>query len=153
MDKEKHENVVELIREKEKEGKIVLMTFDGLVSGDLKGMIYNQPVEGLLYDLNRDRVTVLSWIKDGNEKFINDYAVNLVIRELLQKVKSLQAQLEWVSELETSAEAMFGVINQDNCWYCDRPYAGGHEDDCAWMNLLNVLRNKPTAPNKEAENG
>ena len=39
-----------------------------------------QPTDGMLYDLNRDEATVLTFLPDT--KWINDYAVVKVIREL-----------------------------------------------------------------------
>ena len=77
-------NIIELIQKKEKEGKIVIMTFEGLQEMNLKDMI-KQPPEGILYDLNRDKMTVLTFIKDP--KWINDYAVGLVITELKKQLE------------------------------------------------------------------
>jgi hypothetical protein len=74
------ENLRDLVRRKEKEGKVVFMTAEGLMEDDLEEFI-KQPTEGILYDLNRDRATVLTFI-DANQKWINDYAVGLVIAEL-----------------------------------------------------------------------
>lgn len=72
-------NLKDLILKKEKEGKIVFMTHEGPMETDLEKFI-KQPTEGLLYDLNRDRATVLSFIEDP--KWINDFAVGLVITKL-----------------------------------------------------------------------
>ena len=71
----------DLILQKETEGKIVFMTAEGPHEADLEQFI-NQPTEGLLYDLNRDRCTVLAFIDDPNMKWVNDFAVNLVITKL-----------------------------------------------------------------------
>jgi len=79
-EKEKFKN---LVLQKEKEGKIILSTFDGLIETDLEEFI-TQPVEGLLYDLNRDRATVMTFIDDP--KWVNDYAVSLVIAKLKEKI-------------------------------------------------------------------
>lgn len=73
------ERLKELILQKEKEGKIVFMTIEGPMEADLEQFI-QQPTEGLLYDLNRDRATVLTFIP--NPKWVNDYAVGLVIGKL-----------------------------------------------------------------------
>ena len=78
MNKEK-ENLKELILKKAKEGKVIFMTVEGPMETDLEEFI-KQPTEGLLYDLNRDRVTVLTLIDDP--KWINDFAVGLVITKL-----------------------------------------------------------------------
>jgi len=73
----------DLVLQKEKEGKIVFMTFNGPMEADLEEFI-KQPTEGLLYDLNRDRVTVLTFIDDP--KWVNDYAVGIVIAKLKEKI-------------------------------------------------------------------
>jgi hypothetical protein len=69
----------EMILEKEKEGKVVFAVQGGLMEADIMDFI-NQPTEGLLYDLNRDKPTVMTFINDP--KWINDYAVGLVISKL-----------------------------------------------------------------------
>ncbi len=79
MDDKAKKDFKKLVLEKEKEGKVVFMTWDGAMSADLEGFI-KQPTEGLLYDLNRDRLTVLAQIDDI--KWVNDYAVGLVIARL-----------------------------------------------------------------------
>ena len=55
------------------------MTIDGPVSVDIDKFI-SQPTEGLLYDLNKDRATILAFIDDI--KWINDYAAMLTITKL-----------------------------------------------------------------------
>lgn len=76
------EDLRELILRKAKEGQVVFNTFDGLKVADLDDFV-RQPTDGLLYDLNRDKATVLTFIDDA--KWINDFAVALVI----EKLKSL----------------------------------------------------------------
>lgn len=79
----KKKSTIEIIEEAEKNGKVCFMTVDGLYSANLVDFL-EQPTEGLLYDLNRDKVTVLSWISADNPKWENDYAVSMVI-EFLHK--------------------------------------------------------------------
>jgi len=62
-----------------KKGNIVYASFEGLYSVPIDDII-KQPVEGLLYDLNRDVATVLTFIEDP--KWINDFAVASVITAL-----------------------------------------------------------------------
>lgn len=76
-------SVKEIVLEAEKAGDIVFMTCDGLMRTKLDKFI-SQPTEELLYDLNRDRTTVLSWLdapKVG-ELWINNFAAMLVITKL-----------------------------------------------------------------------
>lgn len=77
------QNLKNLILQKEKEGKIVFMTIDGPMSVDLDKFI-QQPTEGLLYDLNRDRATVLTSISINNLKWVNDFCVMKVITKLIE---------------------------------------------------------------------
>lgn len=81
----------ELVLQKAKEGKVVSMTIDGPMSADLEEFV-KQPAEGILYDLNRDKVTVLTFIDDV--KWVNDFAVALVIEELKSQITDLEEQAE-----------------------------------------------------------
>ena len=70
-----------------KKGNIVVSTIEGLKKTKLNEII-KQPVDGLLYDLNRDEVTVLTLI--DNPKWVNDYAVCQVIRALKARIDELE---------------------------------------------------------------
>ena len=69
----------DMILDEYKKGNIVVSTFDGLKVMPLKDIVV-QPTDGLLYDLNRDEATILTFIDDP--KWVNDYACAAVIREL-----------------------------------------------------------------------
>ena len=73
----------DLVLEKEKQGKVVIATVDGYAEMDLDEII-KQPLEGLLYDLNRDKATILTWIDDI--KWVNDFACMKVIEKLKEIV-------------------------------------------------------------------
>jgi len=93
LDEEKEQQQEEIrnfVLDKRKEGKIVFMTFEGLVSVELDEFI-KQPVDGLLYDLNRLEEVSLTFIDDP--KWINDFAVALVIRELKSKITRLETKV------------------------------------------------------------
>ena len=77
--KKDQEKLRDLVFQKEKEGRVVLMTIDGLHEANIDDIV-KQPADGILYDLNRDHVTVLTYIDDP--KWINDYAVGVVIKKL-----------------------------------------------------------------------
>lgn len=70
-----------------KENKVVVMGLEGAMVMDLDEMI-SQPTEGLLYDLNRDGATILTFIDDP--KWVNDYAVKMVITRLKQRLDELE---------------------------------------------------------------
>ena len=74
----------EIILEEEKKDKVVFLTMDGPKSVDIDKFI-SQPTEGLLYDLNRDRATVLSFIDDV--KWINDFAMMKTIIRLKEMLE------------------------------------------------------------------
>ena len=71
-------------------GNIIIATIDGLKGMKLSDFI-DQPIDGMLYDLNRDEATVLTFI--NNTKWINDYAVCKVIRALKGKIDELSKKL------------------------------------------------------------
>ena len=68
-----------------KNGNIVINTPFGLRVCKIEDIV-NQPVDGLLYDLNRSEATIMTFI--DSEKWINDYACALVIRYLMNKLNS-----------------------------------------------------------------
>jgi hypothetical protein len=74
-----------------KKGNIVILTGEGLQVGYLKEVV-NQHIDGLLYDLNRSEVVVLTLIDDP--KWINDYAMVQVIRELKKQLEEANAKNE-----------------------------------------------------------
>ena len=85
----KFENFRDYILEKEKEGKVIIATFEGFAEADLDEII-KQPTEGLLYDLNRDRATILTFIED--KKWVNDFACMKVIEKLKEREKAARKE-------------------------------------------------------------
>lgn len=71
------------IREKEKEGKVVFMTCEGPMIANLDEFI-QQSAQGILYDLNRDKATTMTLASEDNFRWINDYAVAVVIEKLCE---------------------------------------------------------------------
>lgn len=71
----------DLILKKAKEGKIIFMTIDGPMEAALEDFL-KQPTKGILYDLNRDRPTILTHVSNNNIKWVNDFAVGMVISKL-----------------------------------------------------------------------
>lgn len=68
-------------------GNVVFATVDGFAIANIDEFI-KQPVDGILYDLNRDELTVLTWIDEP--KWVNDYAVCKVIRKLKDTIETLE---------------------------------------------------------------
>ena len=81
-----------------KEGKVAFDTFDGLYVSNLEDLIYKQPADGLLYDLNRDPVTCLSWIEQEAKSWINNYAAGVVIEKLHADVLSTRLDIRRAME-------------------------------------------------------
>jgi len=85
----KTKDIKDKILEEYKKGNIVVLTVDGIKIAPLKEII-KQPVEGLLYVLNRDQATILTLINDP--KWINDYACMAVICELKRQLLELKKE-------------------------------------------------------------
>lgn len=75
------QTTLRLIKDAEKDGKIVLMTEMGLMEVSLERFC-QQDADGILYDLNRDEATTLTLGNEGLVRWVNDYAVAKVIRHL-----------------------------------------------------------------------
>lgn len=78
-----YDSIKEAVLEEYKKGNVVFAGLDYIEAVSLLSFV-NQPIEGLLYDLNRNETTVLALIKD--QKWINDYAVCKVITELKKQL-------------------------------------------------------------------
>jgi hypothetical protein len=85
------EEIKQLLIDADKAGNIIVNTIDGLV-GYKASVFLSQPVDGLLYDLNRDEATILTFIDDP--KWINDFAVCKVIRLLHQENATLKDRVK-----------------------------------------------------------
>ena len=79
----------DFVLSEQRKGNIVIATIEGLMTAPLKEIV-EQPAIGLLYDLNRDAATILTFINDV--KWINDYACMQVICELKDRIESLQKE-------------------------------------------------------------
>ena len=77
--------IKELVLNEYKNGNIVVAGIEGLQTMPIKEFI-KQDAEFMLYDLNRSEAVVLTFINDP--KWVNDYAVCKVIRELKQQLSA-----------------------------------------------------------------
>lgn len=68
-------------------GNVCFRTEDGITTAKMEDFA-KQPVEGLLYDLNRDRATITAFLDDP--KWVNDLALTEVLKYLYNKVKELE---------------------------------------------------------------
>jgi hypothetical protein len=81
--KNQYENFKDMVLKEYDKGNIVFMTIEGPMCMPLNTFI-KQPIDGILYDLNRDPEVVLAYIYD--EKWVNDFAVSMVIKELKRQL-------------------------------------------------------------------
>lgn len=83
-----------LVTKEYKKGNIVVMTSDGPQVTSMSSFI-EQPVSGILYDLNRSEEVVLTFIEDP--KWVNDYAVAKVIRALCKRIEELDPNSDTIN--------------------------------------------------------
>ena len=67
----------EIILDAYKKGNLVINTHERIMTAPLKEVV-KQPIDGLLYDLNRNESVILTFINDP--KWVNDYALVQVLR-------------------------------------------------------------------------
>lgn len=82
----KLESFRDLVLKEYKKGNVVVSGIEGFQTIPLQEII-DQPTDGLLYDLNRMEQVILTFIED--RKWVNDFAVCKVIRELKKQVEEL----------------------------------------------------------------
>jgi hypothetical protein len=78
-----------------KEGVLVFMALPGTVGKVKLDDFVEQPVDGMLYDLNRSEEISLTFMDDP--KWVNDFAVALTIRKLVEQrdqARALLARIE-----------------------------------------------------------
>lgn len=99
MEENKAEEILEYIIKNAKEGKIVCMTIDGLREGKLEDMM-KQPIEGLLYDLNRDKASLYTLAKSSkSQRWVNDLATVECLIYLYNQNKTLKEELENIKKI------------------------------------------------------
>ena len=88
--------IKDFILEEYKNGFIIINTFEGLKKAKLSEIV-KQPIEGLLYDLNRNESTIFTFI-DNDEKWINDFASSMVIKHLVEIIEYRDAEITTLKE-------------------------------------------------------
>lgn len=78
-----------ILAERDK-GNLVYAHIEGYSAVNVEDFV-KQPADGILYDLNRDEATALAFIHE--KKWVNDFAVALTIRKLVQQRDELAAKL------------------------------------------------------------
>lgn len=98
---EKNNELLDKILSLQADNKIAFMTIDGLQGGPIEDFV-NQPLEGQLYDVNRDRATLYSMANENkNKRWINDLALvymyeyaNATIEEQRRYITNLECELD-----------------------------------------------------------
>jgi hypothetical protein len=102
---EKNNELLNEILSLQADNKIAFMTIDGLHTGPIDSFV-NQPLEGQLYDVNRDRATLYSMAHENkNKRWINDLALvylyehaNEVIENQRKEIVNLKSELRLVKK-------------------------------------------------------
>ena len=84
------EGLRDFILDEEKKNRVVFQNIEGIHSVDVDALIDNQPIEGVLYDINRSREVILTFIKEL--KWVNDYACMLIINKLSERAKEARKE-------------------------------------------------------------
>jgi hypothetical protein len=68
-------------------GNLVFADYEGLKSIRFEDFI-NQPLDGMLYDINRNMATILTYIDEP--KWVNDFALTKLLEYYYNKCKELE---------------------------------------------------------------
>lgn len=85
----KDDKVRETVLEARKEGKVCMWVLPGEMQIAPLDEFVRQPADGILYDLNRLEECALS---DGGIRWVNDFAVALTIRKLVEQRDQLERE-------------------------------------------------------------
>lgn len=91
MSEQAQQELKERVLAEKAKGNVVLQAFPGEFMSAALADIVEQPADGLLYDLNRLEEVALTFI--DQPKWVNDFAVALVIRKLMEQRNALRRQL------------------------------------------------------------
>lgn len=92
MEKQKL-SIKEIVLAEYKKGNLVINNNEGIQAAPLKEII-KQPIDGLLYDLNRNEMVILTFINDP--KWINDYALVQVLREFKNQLDTKDERIKFL---------------------------------------------------------
>ena len=82
-------DIADVIQKEYNNGNIVIFDGENLNKIKIKDFM-QQPIDGVLYDLNRSKEVALANIKDNNLLWINNYACAVVIEELSRIITELK---------------------------------------------------------------
>ena len=116
------EEIRNLILSEHKKGNICFKTLEGIAVANLEAFS-KQPLPDILYDLNRNETTILSFIDDP--KWVNDYAM----MRLLEYYRNRLDKQSFVTDLniEPEQDKQYQSARQAICDECFN-----HKPDCPW---------------------
>ncbi len=81
------EKKLSMIQEQEAKGIVVFENLEGISGAHISKFI-KQPADGILYDLNRDKATTTTLMREPG--WVNDYAVAVIINALKARIDELE---------------------------------------------------------------
>jgi 3-deoxy-D-manno-octulosonate 8-phosphate phosphatase KdsC-like HAD superfamily phosphatase len=147
MGKEKEKSIKEIVLEQAKNNRVVFTTIEGFMSADVEEFI-TQPVDGILYDLNRLPEVVLTYIDDI--KWVNDFAVQLVIKKLYKVMQEKNTENEQLEEDHNLLKAQADKLADKAKKYVSLASKTTHLEGgmSAFMELLDALKEYEKAQDK-----
>ena len=88
-------NICDLVLAEWDKGNLVYADIEGLKSIKLEEFI-KQPLEGMLYDINRETATILTFLDDP--KWVNDFALTKLLEYYYNKCKEQEKILSISNE-------------------------------------------------------
>lgn len=153
-------NIKDVVLAEYQKGNIVVAGVDGLQVMNLKEFI-KQPAAGMLYDLNRNEMVVLTFIDDP--KWVNDYAVCKTIQALkaeLESITSIVDEPKKEEPKEKSSERLMGMqdvmktidewLKSDDVFVTDRSGNRvdglvGCESGSLMKRLIKIIKSNPSS--------
>ena len=87
---ETKEELKNMILDAWKDGYVVFASDEGLQKQKLEDFT-KQPLDGMLYDINRDAATILTFVNDP--KWVNDFALTKLLEYYYNKCKEYEKTL------------------------------------------------------------
>lgn len=113
MEDNKIQEKLDSIREHKAKNEIVIMTEEGIMTASIEKII-DQPIEGLLYDLNRDYATLSTIAKSSkNLRWVNDMALVNVLEYVLKENKKLKEEYNTIKQELNDTKFELGELAKD----------------------------------------
>jgi len=87
MEQKELESIKDKVLSEWEKGNLVFADFEGLKSINFDDFI-KQPLDGMLYDINRNLATILTFIDDP--KWVNDFALTKLLEYYYNKCKEYE---------------------------------------------------------------